>query len=120
MRRTTGCRGFVLAPTRMCELAIALLLLLLVSYSGRATARASERPELITEARLVLFPDQPCFACNNYSASSLRMTVNLKNRARVHFTFRCVAKPNQWRIRIVVGKSEAARLYGALDQSFGV
>ena len=25
-----------------------------------------------------------------------------------------------WRIRIVLGKSEEARLYGALDQSFGL
>jgi hypothetical protein len=108
----------------MCELAIALLLLLLVSYSGRATARASERPELITEARLVSSADIS-------GRTMLRVqrlwhfipadaSVNAKDRARVHFTFRCVAKPNQWRIRIVVGKSEAARLYGALDQSFGV
>src|SRR5215471_17324622 len=93
MRRTTGCRGFVLAPTRMCELAIALLLLLLVSSSGRATARASERPELITEARLVSSTDisGPTMlrAQRLWHFIPADASVNVKDRVRVHFTFRC-------------------------------
>src|SRR5215472_5388314 len=97
MRRTTGCEGSVIAPARMCELAIALLLLLLVSCSGRARARAPrERPEPITEARLFSSADIP--ETNHASRAPIialhpsDASVNVKDRARVHFTFRCAPK----------------------------
>src|SRR5215469_1141136 len=55
MRRTTGCRGFVVGPTRMCELAIALLL----NVAPPELLRS--RRGLAPASGLSLLPKQDCY-----------------------------------------------------------
>ena|SRR6516225_9826084 len=91
-------------------------MLLLLSYSGRATDPARERPERMTEARLFSSADIPG---TNHASRATIMALHpcgcineVKDRARAHFTFRCAPNRLGFQAAAVVNDASQELVHG--------